>query len=117
MYNYLTIVGNLAKDPEEFLTKDNNGCVRFTIANNYRKDSTPIFMSVVVFGKLCDVAVQLLRKGTKCLIGGRLEANVWQDDTGKQRTSLTLIAFSLECLSPKEAPSAPLSNKDEDLPF
>nr|DAE55095.1 MAG TPA: Single strand binding protein [Caudoviricetes sp.] len=117
MYNYLTIVGNLTKDPEQFLSKDNNGCVRFTIANNYRKEASPIFLDVVVFGKLCDVAVQLLRKGTKCLIGGRLEANIWEDDTGKKRTSLTLIGFSLECLSPREAHSASEDEEDDKLPF
>lgn len=117
MFNYLTIVGNLTRDPEQHLTKDKQGCVRFTIANNFKKDTPPLFMDVVVFGKLCEVAMTLLRKGTKCLVGGRLESNAWEDDTGKKRTSLSLIAFSLECLSPKEAPSAPLETEDDKLPF
>lgn len=117
MYNYLTIVGNLTKEPDQFITKDKNGCVRFTIANNYRKETSPIFLDVVVFGKLCEVATQFLRKGSKCLIGGRLEASVWEDDTGKKRTSLTLIGFSLERLAPKESPSAPKDEEDDKLPF
>lgn len=117
MYNYLTIVGNLTKDPERFSTKDKNECVRFTIANNYRKDTTTLFLNVVVFGKLCDVVTNYLKKGDRCLSGGRLESSVWEDDMGKKRTSLTLIAFSIECLSPKEAPSAPIESEEDKLPF
>ena len=74
-------------------------------------------MDVVIFGNLCEVASKYLRKGSKCLVGGRLESNVWEDDTGKKRTSLMLIAFSLECLDPKEVSSAPLETADDKLPF
>lgn len=119
MYNYLTIVGNLTKDPEARLTKDKQSVVRFTIANDYRKgvEKEVLYLDVSAFGKLCEIAQKFLKKGSKCLVGGRLESNVWEDDTGRKRTSYCLVAFSLECLDPKEAPTKPENATDDDLPF
>lgn len=119
MYNYMTIVGNLTKDPATHLTKDKQTVVRFTLANDYRKgdEKKVLYLDVSVFGKLCTLAQNYLKKGSKCLVGGRVESNRWMDDTGKDRVSYCLVAFSLECLDSKEAPKKPENNEDEDLPF
>jgi len=67
------LIGNLVKDPELRYTGDGLAYCRFTIAeNDTKKDGSPMFFSIVAFGKLAEACGKYLEKGRRVHIVGEI---------------------------------------------
>lgn len=107
--NRAQIIGNMTRDPEVRTTPSGQNVASFSVATNRRwttqtgetQDATE-FHEVVAWGKLADVASQILQKGKKVYVEGRLQTRQWDAPDGAKRQRTEIIAENLIALSPRE---------------
>lgn len=111
-YQSTTIVGNLGRDPEMRYLPNGNPVTSFSVAtsrsytNNQgvKVDETTWFR-VSVFGKAAESCNQYLKKGSKVLVEGRLQADksggprVWTRQDGTPAASFEITANTVRFLS------------------
>jgi single-strand DNA-binding protein len=95
--NKVILIGNVVRDPELRYTPQNTAVCTFTVATNRswttndgnEQESTE-FTRVVTWGKLAEIANQILQKGRKVFVEGRLQTREWegQDGTKQRRTEV-----------------------------
>ena len=109
------IIGNIGSDPELKYAASGSPFLRFNVASNYRvrdqggnwSDATE-WVRVTVFGNRAESLSNLLRKGMRVFVDGRLEAKPWTAQNGEVRAGLELMAGDVEFMSPRndEHPAA-----------
>ena len=121
MYQNITIIGNLGRDPELKFTADGKAVANFSVATSRKygeKDETTWFR-VSVWGKQAESCNTYLSKGSKVLVEGRLKSNsdgnpnVYQRKDGTWASSYEVVAESVKFLSGKDEPAEP----DIDVAF
>ena len=97
--NKAQIIGNITRDPELRQTKNGQSVCTLGVATNRRwNDSTGEFRAeaefhnVVCWGKLAEIAEQLLKKGTKVFFEGRLQTRNWEDEAGVKHYRTEVVA-------------------------
>ncbi len=152
--NRAQIIGNLTRDPELRYTPNGQAVASFGVATNRvyvdqsgEKKETVEFHDVVTWAKLAEICNQLLSKGRKVYVEGRLQTRRWEGQDGVNRQKTEIVAENVLVLdrpkewgppgsspssgSPNESPSpaseeAPSSNSSssadekvspEDIPF
>lgn len=107
--NKAMIIGNLTRDPEMRYTPKGTPVVTFGVATN--RSYTPTgateaieeaeFHNIVAWGKLAELCSQLLGKGQKVYIEGRISTRNWNDAaTGKKMYRTEIVAEDMIVLSP-----------------
>ena len=103
--NSCTFIGNVGKDPE--VKTMNNGeqvanlslacSEKWTAKSGEKKEKTE-WINVVVFGKLCKVIENYVKKGSKLYIRGKLTTRKWEDQSGqtKYMTEIVVQGFGGE---------------------
>ena len=113
MYQSLTIVGNVGKDPEMRYTPTGQPVTSFSVATNrqYTANSgetvkETAWFRVTTWGKTAEVCNQYVKKGSKVLVEGRLTADVstggprvWTAQDGTPRASFEVNANTVRFLS------------------
>ena len=107
------LIGNLTRDPEMRYTPQGNAVASFVVATNRewvtqgeRKQSVD-FHNVVAWNKLAEICGQLLRKGIKVYVEGRLQTRDWVGDDGKKRYKTETIIDDMIILTPKKMGDGP----------
>lgn len=123
--NSVSISGNLTRDSE--LRSANNGTaiLNFSVAVNDRRkvgeewQDVPNYIDCVVFGPRAVSLHNLLKKGAKVAIDGKLRWSSWETKEGSKRSKLEVVVDEMELMSaPKQKQAAPTSAAyDEDVPF
>src|SRR3990167_9884705 len=98
--NRVQLIGNLTRDPELRYTSSRTAVATFGVATNRQyKDSsgnqveTAEFTNVVVWAKLAEICAQLMKKGMKVYVEGRLQTTKWNDkETGKEIRRTEVVA-------------------------
>lgn len=96
--NKVTLIGNLTRDPELRYTPTGAAVCTIGIATNRtwvtdsgeKKEETE-FHRAVAWNKLAELCSQLLAKGRKVYVEGRLRTSAWQAADGSQRTSTEIV--------------------------
>lgn len=95
----ISIVGNLARDPEQHQFASGRSKTTLMIAvnsfNRIRKEKTTDFYRVETWDKLGDLAKSYLHKGNQVTVSGRLALEKWTDRDGKSRITPTVQATQL----------------------
>ena len=106
--NRAQILGNLTRDPEMRYTPNGQAVTSFSIATNRRwkdKDGNnqeqTEFHDVVAWGKLAEIMTQILHKGNKVYVEGRLQTRQWEGQDGAKHTRTEVIIEDFVALSPK----------------
>lgn len=117
--NKVMIIGNLTRDPELRYTPKGTPVVTFGIATNREwktadnegeKREETEFHNVVAWSKLAELCNQLLRKGMKVYIEGRLSTRSWEDAaTGKKMYRTEIVADDMIILSYPKGPAPEVS--------
>lgn len=96
--NKVTLIGNLTRDPELRYTPNGTAVATFTVATNREwtvesgeKREEAEFTRCVAWNKLAELCSQLLSKGRKVYVEGRLQTRNWQGQDGNQRTSTEVV--------------------------
>jgi len=93
------LIGNLTRDPEMRYTPQGTAVCTFGLATNRQwttesgeKKEDAEFHNLVAWNKLAEICAQLLKKGRKVFVEGRLSTRSWQgqDGTQKQRTEIVI---------------------------
>jgi single-strand DNA-binding protein len=93
------LIGNLTRDPEMRYTPQGAAVCTFGVATNRswttesgEKKEDVEFHNIVAWNKLAEICSQLLKKGRKVYVEGRLSTRSWQgqDGTQKQRTEVVI---------------------------
>ena len=107
MFNKLIVVGNLTRDIELRYTNGGTALAKTAIATtrkfttNGEKKEEVCFVDVTFFGKSAEIANQYLRKGSKCLVEGRLMFEQWTDQAGQKRSKHSVTVESMQMLDSK----------------
>lgn len=104
--NKVMLVGNLTRDPEIRRTANDTAVLSFGMAVNERirnGDSgewtdRPNYFDCTMFGKRAEKLCEMLAKGQKVAIEGKLRWNQWEKD-GQKRSKVEVVVDELEFMS------------------
>lgn len=132
--NQVALTGNLTRSPELRATHGGTAVLSFGIAvNDSRKNASgqwedvPNFFECVTFGNRATALSDILTKGMKVAIAGKLHYSSWEKD-GQKHSKVDIIANEIELMQnrkPQEphqtqafAPQPPTMDVyDSDIPF
>lgn len=116
--NRAQILGNVTRDIELRSTPSGQSVTSFGVATNRRyknRDGEFVedvqFHEVVVWGKLAEIVSQILRKGSKVYVEGRLQTRTWEAQDGSRRKSTEIVMENFVPLTPKGAPAEELAEE------
>jgi single-strand DNA-binding protein len=137
MFHTIIIVGNLGRDPEMRYTPSGQAVTNFPVATNRQytgSDGTQVketvWFRISTWGKQAETCAQYLKKGSKVLIEGRLNADpatggpkIWTGQKGPG-ASFEVTASTVRFLSSRGeedggfhgGEAAPMVD-DENIPF
>ncbi|WP_054030573.1 single-stranded DNA-binding protein [Desulfatitalea tepidiphila] len=95
MLNSCILTGNLGADPEIFYSSEGDPVATFNLAFRSSKKKTG-WIKITCFQKLAEITERHLHKGARIAVVGILDQNKWETDEGVTRTSIQLIANSIE---------------------
>ena len=130
-YNMVILLGRLGKDPEVRFMPDGKAICSFSLATGKewvkdgKKESKTEWHNIVCFGKTAEACGKYLKKGSKVLIVGRLNATAegnprtWQDSSGNTRASFEVNADEVKFLSSRSDGTANHEKEQEEdsIPF
>ena len=89
--NYVVLVGNLTRDPEQ-RPVGSSQVTKFSLAINGIKPEDVCFLDITCWGELANKAA-MLQKGQQVTVVGRLKQDTWQDKmSGEQRSRMNVVA-------------------------
>ncbi|EKD99988.1 MAG: hypothetical protein ACD_22C00117G0007 [uncultured bacterium] len=133
--NKVLLIGNLTRDPEVRYTPQGTAVASFGLATNRewnvdgQKKEVVDFHNLVAWNKLAELCGQLLFKGSKIYVEGRLQTRDWVSEDGQKRYKTEVVidemivltgrrngeeSFAGNAEGPKEADSTeqPQTNND-----
>lgn len=121
--NKVILIGNLTRDPELKYTPQGHAVCTFGIATNREwvtngeKQESADFHNVVAWNKLGELCAQLLKKGTKVYVEGRLQTRSWDGDDGKKRYKTEIVIDEMVILTSKGSSEDYGNNSSSDFEF
>ena len=105
--NRAMVLGNSTRDVDFRTTPNGRSVGSFAVATNRRwKDQASgelkeevQYHEIVVWGKLAEIAKQIIRRGTKVYVEGRLQTRTWEGQDGNRREKTEIVAENLISLS------------------
>ena len=96
--NKVIISGNLTKDMDVMVSKNDVNIGMFTVAvnNGYGENTNTQFYPVKIFCKRVEALQKYLLKGTKVIIDGQIDYNSIQDDEGNWKNYFQIIANDID---------------------
>ena len=96
--NKVQLIGNLTRDPELRYTPQGTAVCTLGLATNRQwvtesgeKKEDAEFHRLVAWNKLAEICSQLLKKGRKIYVEGRLQTRSWTGQDGNQRTTTEIV--------------------------
>jgi single-strand DNA-binding protein len=108
--NKVLLIGNLTRDVELRYTPQGTAVCSFGLATNRswltdsgeRKEEVE-FHRIVAWNKLAELCSQLLFKGRKVFLEGRLQTRRWTDQAGVEHTIIEIVADEMMVLDSKRS--------------
>lgn len=109
--NKVILVGHLGRDPETSFMPSGGAVCNFSIATTEswkdkqtgQKQERTEWHSIVMYGKLAEIAGQYLKKGAQVYLEGKLQTRKWQDkNTGVDRYTTEIIVDQMAMLGSKQ---------------
>lgn len=117
-FNKVLLMGNLTRDPELRYIPSGQGVTTFTIAVNRvynsqsgEKKEEVSFIRVVVWGKMAENCNEYLKKGSPVFVEGRLQSRTWDAQDGTKRSTIEVVAQSVQFLSRGTGKSAEMPSE------
>lgn len=106
-WNRVELIGNLTRDPELRYTPNGAAVCTFGVATNRtyvsegEKKEEVDFHRLVSWNKLAELCNQLLKKGHRVFISGRLQTRSWEGQDGQSRQTTEIVIEDMILLTPK----------------
>ena len=117
-WNRVELIGNLTKDPEMRFTPSGSAVATYSIATNRtyvvegEKKEEVDYHRIVAWGKLAELCNQLLKKGNRVFVSGRLQNRTWEGQDGQQRNTTEIVLEDMILLTSRSGES----NEDSFAP-
>lgn len=103
--NQVAVTGNLTRNPELRATQGGTAVLSFGIAVNDRRknqqtgqrEDVPNFFECITFGNRATALSDILTKGMKVAVAGKLHYSSWEKD-GKKHSKVDIIANDVEIM-------------------
>lgn len=109
--NKVQLIGNLTRDPELRYTPQGTAVCTFGLATNRswttesgEKREEAEFHRIVAWNKLAELCSQLLFKGRRVFVEGRLQTRSWTGQDGAQRQATEIVIEDMIILDSRRAP-------------
>lgn len=116
--NKVMLIGNLTRDPNLRFTPSGTAVCSFGVATNRTilssdgsKDERVDFHNIVAWAKLAEICGQLLHKGDKVYVEGRLQTRDWKTAEGEDRRITEIVIDQMMLLHSPSGRSS--QNNDE----
>jgi len=104
--NNISVIGNLATEVEVREAGEKQVSKFLLAVDRYAKDGGADFIGVSAWDRQGELCAQYLSKGRRVAIEGYLRTHSWEDDQGKRRRDVEIVARRVEFLSgPREESS------------
>lgn len=121
--NKVLLIGNLTRDPELRYTPTGAAVCTIGLATNRqwvtesgeKKEETE-FHRVVAWNKLAELCSQLLVKGRKIYVEGRLRTNSWQGNDGATRTTTEVVIEDMIILDSRRVATGTEGEAEQGVP-
>ncbi len=106
-WNRVELIGNLTRDPELRYTPNGAAVCTFGLATNRtfvtdgEKREEVDFHRLVAWNKLAELCNQLLKKGIKVFVSGRLQTRSFEGQDKTQRQITEIVLEDMIILTPK----------------
>ena len=117
--NQTVLIARLTKDPEikgsvlplrlAFTTRRKGGDGAW--------EDKPNYIDAVVFGRQAEALYPLLSKGTRVAVAGNLEWREFTAGDGQTRSTVQVIARSVQIMDRKDGPAPQATTEHADIPF
>ncbi len=105
--NKVMLIGNLTRDPNVRFTPSGAAVASFGIATNRSwtpadggdKQERVDFHNIVAWSKLAEICGQLLHKGDKVYVEGRIQTRDWKTDSGEERRITEIVIDNMMLLN------------------
>lgn len=122
--NKVQLIGNLTRDPELKYTATSMAVCTFTVATNRgwttdtgeKKDEVD-FTRIVSWNKLAEICGQLLKKGRKVYVEGRLSNRSYEDKEGVTKYISEVVINDMILLDSKPMGDASAGSAQESQEF
>lgn len=112
--NKVLIIGNLTRDPNLRYTPTGTAVCSFGLATNRtwtptdggEKQEKVEYHNIVAWSKLADICGQLLHKGDKVYVEGRLQSRDWKGDDGQDRRITEIVIDNMILLRSSQGNSS-----------
>lgn len=111
--NRAQIIGNMTRDPELRVTPNGQSVASFGVATNRRwkdqngnQQEATEFHDVVAWGKLAEIVQQILKKGNRVYVEGRLQTRTWEGPDGAKRNRTEIVMDNFVPLTPRAGAEA-----------
>lgn len=119
--NRVNISGNLTRDPDLRATASGSQVLSLGVAVNDRAknpqtgewEDRPNFVDCVVFGKRAESLANLLSKGMKVAIEGKLRYSSWETKEGQKRSKLEVVVDEIEFFTQRKPQNPPVQSVTE----
>ena len=122
--NKALLIGNLTRDVELRYTPSGSAVASFGLAVNRtytnsdgEKVDEVCFLDVVAWNRLAEISGEYLSKGRPVFVEGRLQMDSWEDQDGKKKTKLKVVAQNIQFLSSGEKDVTEEEDADSSVPF
>ncbi|MDD2823380.1 MAG: single-stranded DNA-binding protein [Candidatus Daviesbacteria bacterium] len=106
-WNKVELIGNLTRDPELRYTPSGTAVATIGIATNRtftsegEKKEEVDFHKVIAWGKLAELCNQLMKKGSRVFVSGRLQYREWTGQDGNKRRDAEIVLEDMILITPK----------------
>jgi len=119
--NKVMLIGNLTRDPNLRFTPTSTAVCSFGIATNRswtpadggEKQEKVEFHNIVAWSKLADICGQLLHKGDKVYVEGRLQTRDWKGEDGQERKTTEIVIDNMMLVNSRTGGSSRGSSQDD----
>lgn len=121
-WNRVELIGNLTRDPELRYTPNGAAVVTFGMATNRtyvsegEKKEEVDFHRLVAWNKLAELCNQLLKKGMRVFISGRLQTRSWEGQDGQTRQVTEIVVEDMIILTPRNSMGSVSATEDVSPP-
>jgi len=119
--NKVQLIGNLTRDPELRYTPQGTAVCTFGLATNRTwateagdKKEAAEFHRLVAWNKLAEICSQLLFKGRRIYIEGRLQTRQWTGKDGVDRQTTEVVISDMIILDSKRTPDELVETVSEE---
>ncbi len=113
--NKAMLIGNLTKDPVVRYTPNSTAVCSFSIATNRswapndggEKREEVDYHNIVAWSKLAELCGQMLHKGDKVYVEGRMQTRDWKTNDGQDRRTTEVVIDEMLILNSRQPGAAP----------